>query len=196
MNSESEIDVEKVAESTLFFSLVKINGQDRLNFRVNYLALINLHTDVENTVAAIKDIVATEQKDILERDTLRLLQARNWRFHLVACGVMLAGLSSPELINQLWNVLQRGSWVAPQIAATVSLLDPRFSTRALEMIAEEGFNDQSVIAMAQLLKQSFNTSFTEEQAARIRSAKMKDSVNSGKIAVTWAEKVRSLFAAT
>jgi hypothetical protein len=93
MNSESEIDVEKVAESTLFFSLVKINGQDQLNFRVNYLALLNLHTDVENTVAAIKNIVSTEQEEVLERDTLSLLRTRNWRFHLVACGVMLAGLS-------------------------------------------------------------------------------------------------------
>jgi hypothetical protein len=100
------------------------------------------------------------------------------------------------LINQLWNVLQRGSWVAPQVAATVSLLDSRFSTRALEIITEEDFNDQSVVAIAQLLKQSSNTSFTEEQEARINSAKMKDSVNSEKIAVTWAEKVRSLFAAT
>ena len=194
MNSESEIDVEKAAESTLFFSQVRVDGQVRLNCRVNYLALLNLHTDVENTVAAIKDIVANEQKDILERDTLHLLQAHNWRFHLMACGVMLAGLSSTELINQLWNVLQRGSWIAPQIAATVSLLDSRFITRALEIIAGEGFNDQSVVAMAQLLKQNFNISFTEEQEARISSAKTKDSAESGKIAVTWAEKVRSLFA--
>lgn len=194
MNSESEIDVEKAAGSTLFFTQVNVDGQVRINCRVNYLALLNLHTDVVNTVTVIKNIVATEQKDILESDTLRLLQARNWRYHLIACGVIVAGLNSAELINQLWNVLNRGSWVAPQIAATVSLVDSQFITRALEVITGEVFNDQSVVAVAQLLKQNFNTSFTEEQEARIGSAKTKDSADSGHIAVTWAEKVRPLFA--
>jgi hypothetical protein len=196
MNSESEVDVERAAESTLFFSQVTVDGRSQLNFRVNYLALIHLHTDVENTVKTINNIVATEQKDILERDTYLLLQARNWRFHLVACGVMLAGLNSSKLLDELWNVLRRGSWVAPQIAATVFVLDPTFSARALESIMRENFNEQSIVALAQLLSQNTIVKFTEEQEARINSARLKDSVKSGRIAVTWAEKVRSLFAAT
>src|SRR5215213_9666003 len=119
MNPDSKIDVEKTAESTIFFSQAIVDGKPQLHFRINYLALINLYTDVEATVTTIKDIVQTEQKNILEQDTLLLLQARNWRFHLVACGVMLAGISSNELLNQLWNILREGSWVVPQIAATV-----------------------------------------------------------------------------
>ncbi len=107
MNRESEINVEKAAEQTLFFSRVEISGKSPLPFRVNYLALLNLHTDVENTVKTLRDIIATEQKEIVERDTRLLLQARNWRFHLVACGVMLAGLNSAELLDQLWIVLKR-----------------------------------------------------------------------------------------
>ena len=106
MSPESEIDVEKNAEATLFFSQVVVDGKSQLHSRINYLALINLHTDVESTAQTIKDIVVTEQKDILEQDTLLLLQARNWRFHLMACGVMLAGVSSSELLNQLWNILR------------------------------------------------------------------------------------------
>ncbi len=196
MNPESEIDVENAAELTLFFSRVEINGKSQLHCRVNYLALLNLHTDVENTVKSIKDIITTEQKEILERDTRLLLQARNWRFHLVACGVMLAGLSSAELLNQLWVVLQRGSWVAPQIAATAFLLDATFTARAFEVITLENLNEQSVVALAQLLLENFNVSFTEEQLARIQKAKLKDSVKSDKIAVTWTEKARFLFTAT
>src|SRR6266511_1897587 len=145
MNPESEIDVEKAAELTLFFSRVEITGKSPLPYRVNYLALLNLHTDVENTVKSIKHIITTEQQEIVERDTRLLLQARNWRFHLVACGVMLAGLNSAELLDQLWIVLQRGSWVAPQIAATVFLLDAAFTERALEAIMRENFNEQSVV---------------------------------------------------
>jgi hypothetical protein len=196
MNPESEIDVEKAAELTLFFSQGEISGESPLPYRVNYLALLNLHIDVENTVKSIKHIITTEEKEIVERDTRLLLQARNWRFHLVACGVMLAGLNSADLLDQLWIVLQRGSWVAPQIAATVFLLDGAFAERALDAITRENFNEQSVVALAQLLSQNFSVNFTAEQLARVRKAKLKDSVNSDKIAVTWAETARPVFTAT
>ncbi len=187
------MDVEKAAEETLFILKDNVDGKVELIFRVNYLALINLHTDVEDTVAAINNIVSTEQKDILERDTLILLDARNWRFHLVACAAMLAGVNSEKLLNQLWSVLREGSWVSPQIAATTYLLDPRFNIQAIESISRENFNEQSIVALAQLLQQNPNTKFTEKQETRINSAKAKDSADSGKIAVSWAEKVHSLF---
>ena len=195
MSPESEIDVEKAAESTIFFSRVVIDGESQIHSRINYLALLNLHTDVENTVQTIKDIVEIEQKNILEDDTFLLLQARNWRFHLVACGVMLAGISSSELLDQLWNVLRKGSWVAPQIAATIYILDPQFDSRALEAIKQRKLKEQSLVAIAQLLQQAFNPSFTLKQEALIKSARVNDRVDSGKIAVSWAEKVRLLFAA-
>ena len=184
-------DDEKSAESTLFFSWMNLDGKNHLNFRVNYLALLNLHSDIQNTVDAIKTIVSTERKDVLERDTLLLLRARNWRFHLVACGVMLAGLSSSELLDQLWMALKRRSWVSPQIAATGYLIDPRFSERANEIFSQETFDDKSVIAVARLLSQ--NIKLTEQQEARLNLAKVNDRDNSGKIAVTWAEKARALF---
>jgi hypothetical protein len=196
MNTESEIDVEKAAKLTLFFSRVEISGESPLPFRVNYLALLNLHTDVENTVKSIKHIITTEQKEIVERDTRLLLQARNWRFHLVACGVMLAGLNSAELLDQLWILLQRGSWVAPQIAATLFLLDGDFAERALDAITRESFNKQSVVALAQLLSENFSVNFTAEQLERVQNAKLEDSVKSDEIAVTWAETARPLFTAT
>jgi hypothetical protein len=196
MSPESKIDIEKAAESTLFFSRVVEDGKSHLHSRINYLALINLHTDVENTVQTIKDIVESEQKEILERDTLVLLQARNWRFHLIACGVMLTGLSSDKLINQLWNVLRQGSWISPQIAATAYLLDPRFSVKALDSILQENFDKQSIVALAELLKQNSAAKFSEEQEARINLAKMEDSADSGEIAVSWVENIRPLFTAT
>ncbi len=196
MSPESEIDVEKNAEATLFFSQVVVDGKSQLHSRINYLALINLHTDVESTAQTIKDIVVTEQKDILEQDTLLLLQARNWRFHLMACGVMLAGVSSSKLLNQLWNILREGSWVAPQIAATVYILDPQFESRALEAIKQRKLKEQSLVAISQLLKKTFNTSFTLKQEALIKSAKVNDRADSGKIAISWAEKIRPLFTAT
>jgi hypothetical protein len=195
MNPDSEIDVEKAAESTLFFSRVVVDGKSQLHSRVNYLALINLHTDVEATVKTIKDIL-TEQMNVLEHDTLLLLQARNWRFHLVACGVLLAGVRSTELLNQLWNILREGSWVVPQIAATVYILDPQFDSRAVEAIEQRKLNEQSLVAIAELLMQESNTSFPLKQEALIKSARVSDRADSGKIAVSWAEKIRPLFTAT
>jgi hypothetical protein len=196
MNPDSEIDVEKAAESTLFFSRVIVDGRSQLHSRVNYLALINLHTDVEATVKTIKDIVLTEQMNVLEHDTLLLLQARNWRFHLVACGILLAGVRSTKLLNQLWIILREGSWVVPQIAATVYILDPQFDSRAVEAIEQRKLNEQSLVAIAELLKQAPNMRFTLKQEALIKSARVSDRADSGKIAVSWAEKIRPLFIAT
>ena len=196
MNSDSTIDVEKAAESTLFFSKVIVDGKSEVHSRINYLPLIHLHTDVEPAIKEIKDIVLTEKMNNLEQDTLLLLKARNWRFHLTACGIMLAGVSSNELLNQLWSLLRKGSWVVPQIAATVYLLDPQFTSRALEAIERRKLNEQALVAVSELLKQKFNTSFSLKQEALIKSAKVQDNVDSGKIAVSWSEKVRFLFTAT
>ena len=196
MNPDSKIDAEKAAVSTIFFSEGMIDGKSRPRPRINYLALLNLHTDVEAAVTEIKDIIQTEQKNILEHDTLLLLQARNWRFHLMACGVMLAGVRSNELLDQLWNVLRQGSWVIPQIAATVYILDHQFDSRAVEAIEQRKLTEQSLVAIAELLKPEIYAGFTLKQEALIRSAKVNDRVESGKIAVSWAEKVRPLFTAT
>ena len=196
MSKDSKIDVEKIAEETIFFSRVVVDGKSQLHSRINYLALINLHTDVETTVKTIKDIVSSEERKTLEHDTLLLLQARNWRFHLVACGIMLAGTCTNDLISQLWNVLHEGSWIVPQLAATVYLLDTQFPKLAMEAISQENFDRQSIVALAELLQQDPNAKFTEEQKAQINFAKEKDSADSGRIAVSWAEKVRLLFTAT
>ncbi len=196
MGKDSKIDVEKIAEETIFFSRNVVNGKSQLHSRINYLALINLHTEVEATVKTIKDIVSSEERKTLEHDTLLLLQARNWRFHLVACGIMLAGICTNDLISQLWNVLREGSWIAPQLAATVYLLDTQFPKLAMEAISQENFDRQSIVALAELLQQDPNVKFTEEQKTRISFAKEKDSADSGRIAVSWAEKVRFLFTAT
>ena len=196
MSRNSNIDFEKAAESTIFCSRIVADGKPQLHFRINYLALINLHTDVEATVKQIKAIVSSEERNILERDTLILLQARNWRFHLVACGVMLAGVSTDDLINQLWKVLHEGSWIAPQLAATAYLLDTQFPKLAMEAISQGDFDRQSIVALTELLQQDPNLKFTEEQKARINFTNAKDSADSGRIAVSWAEKVRFLFTAT
>ena len=196
MSRNSNIDFEKAAESTIFCSRIVADGKPQLHFRINYLALINLHTDVEATVKQIKAIVSSEERNILERDTLIFLQARNWRFHLVACGVMLAGVSTDDLINQLWKVLHEGSWIAPQLAATAYLLDTQFPKLAMEAISQGDFDRQSIVALTELLQQDPNLKFTEEQKARINFTNAKDSADSGRIAVSWAEKVRFLFTAT
>jgi hypothetical protein len=189
-----EDELENHAASTLFFSQGVINGKVQNNCRVNYLALLNLDSDdVTDSVEIIKQIVAEEQSDTLKRDTLALLQARNWRFHLIACGVLLTGFQSSALFDQLWNTLQQGSWVSPQLAATACLIDSEFRKRAFDLLTHEDSDEKSIVSVAQLLNQDSKTKFTVQQDARISSARAKDHDNSGQLSIAWVEKAKALF---
>src|SRR5262245_47832834 len=55
-------------------------------------------------------------------DICRMLEQGNWRPHLVAAtAVVLCGYQA-EAVRLLWRQLDRGSWVAPQLAAALSFV--------------------------------------------------------------------------
>src|SRR5262249_6709385 len=56
-----------------------------------------------------------------EAEVLALLRFRNWRMNVLGATAMLAGAASPETLQAAWEVLDRGSWVAPQLAAVLLL---------------------------------------------------------------------------
>ena len=58
-----------------------------------------------------------------------LLLDDNWR---VAVGGVAAAIAlglEPRVVHALWLALDRGSWVAPQLAVAASFLDPEFEER-------------------------------------------------------------------
>ena len=64
------------------------------------------------------------------RDIDLLLEGPNWRPNLVAA-VALAALGYREgTFKKLWNAIDAGSWVTPQLAVTAFLRDPTFSEQA------------------------------------------------------------------
>jgi hypothetical protein len=65
-----------------------------------------------------------------EAEVLALFRGRNWRTHLVGATAMLAGVASPAVLGQAWERLDDGSWIAPQLAATLLLTDGAFEPRA------------------------------------------------------------------
>ncbi len=59
-----------------------------------------------------------------------LLLADNWRVTLAGVAATIVIGPAEASIDLIWDLLARGSWVAPQLACAASLLDPRFSDRA------------------------------------------------------------------
>jgi hypothetical protein len=67
-------------------------------------------------------------------DICWLLESENWRPHLVAATAVVVCGYRAEPVRLLWRRLDRGSWVAPQIAAALSIVDPEFVERARERL--------------------------------------------------------------
>jgi hypothetical protein len=93
-----------------------------------YLALLHLGGDgASQAVAAVRACCRVTSDPHL--DICRLLTDSNWRPHLVAAvAAFISGYHS-ETVRLLWHCLDTGSWVTPQIGATLFVIDPDFSAQ-------------------------------------------------------------------
>ncbi|MBX3166586.1 MAG: hypothetical protein KF760_04205 [Candidatus Eremiobacteraeota bacterium] len=98
---------------------------------LDYLALLHLNTGSAGVVERL--VESARSSPDLEAE-LRELLSEGWRPALVACAA-LQGRSSPALLDLLWKALDRGSWVAPQMAITLWMLDERFAERARQRLS-------------------------------------------------------------
>lgn len=96
----------------------------------DYLSLLHVSSNCAGLIERI-GAIARACPD-LEAEFRGLLNS-GWRPALVACAALF-GKCSPPLLEQLWLALDRGSWVAPQMAVTLSLLDPDFSQKARQRL--------------------------------------------------------------
>ncbi len=92
----------------------------------DYLSLLQLGAQDAGVVERI-GAIAQECADLPAE--MRELLSQGWRPALVAC-VALFGSCSEPLLDLLWDALDQGSWVAPQMAVTLWMLDPRFGELA------------------------------------------------------------------
>lgn len=95
-----------------------------------HLTLLNPEADAQIMLARLER--ARAQPDA--RFGLRaMFRDTNWRPHLVACVTLLlepSGSVEPSLLDALWETLNAGSWVSPQLVVVASLLDPAFADRS------------------------------------------------------------------
>ncbi|MCP4964180.1 MAG: hypothetical protein GY926_02985 [bacterium] len=96
-----------------------------------YLSLLRLEGDV--STATVDRIRAAIECEDSHRAILVLLQDDNWRPHLVGA-VAMAISPSPKAITETWRTLDAGSWVTPQMAAALSLVDSSFRERAIDRL--------------------------------------------------------------
>jgi hypothetical protein len=75
---------------------------------------------------------AMTQSPDLEGELCALLNEPNWRGHLTAAVALVISekAATKKVVEALWEALERGSWVSPQLAVCLSYIDPNFSLQA------------------------------------------------------------------
>jgi len=94
-----------------------------------YLALLRLHSD-DSSAAIEKVRTCCYNASDPCPDICRLLKDWNWRPHLVAAIAVIVSGYQAATVKQLWCRLDSGSWVTPQIAVALFLVDPDFASQA------------------------------------------------------------------
>src|SRR5688500_8324001 len=92
-----------------------------------YLALLNLSSD--DSTAAVRLVRECAASPSSHRDIVELLSDLNWRPTLVATVASFFVPPDPDVLNRMWLRLDSGSWVVPQIAVALSIVDPQFISR-------------------------------------------------------------------
>jgi hypothetical protein len=98
----------------------------------DYLTLLGLGPEALPALQFIADVVRENPE--YRQSVLALLGDPGWRLHLVAAIAVLLSPDRIDLSPALWEAIDRGSWVAPQLGVVVSICDPQFVPRAKQRI--------------------------------------------------------------
>ncbi|MCW9016265.1 MAG: hypothetical protein OQJ89_04815, partial [Kangiellaceae bacterium] len=126
-------DNEDIIYKTGFFTVEAVEGEQRKVSKVDYLEMLNYVLE-GNSIRQLKELLPTMESPI--EDICLLLSVKNWRPHLLACGAAVLIDRSPKIIDALWDRFDRTSWVCPQIAATLSIVDENFCQNTFERLAK------------------------------------------------------------
>lgn len=116
--------------------------------------------NLQISINKLSTILGSGSKEELEEGIDLLLLDLNWRCHLVAIVALLTSniIDRKRFISSLWNLLNRGSWVSPQILVALSIIDKNFTNKAERLLADD-FNIQfeNVSAIEHLVFQGGGT---------------------------------------
>jgi hypothetical protein len=110
-----------------------------------YLPLLNL-VEPEATASISLVIQCCASTSNPYPDICGLLRGNDWRPNLVGAVAMATLTHDPEANNELWDAIDRGSWVTPQLAAVAFMRDPMFGDRARERLRSGCLADISRVA--------------------------------------------------
>jgi hypothetical protein len=92
-----------------------------------HLPLLNLR-GCEREIRIVREAVGAQE---VEPTIRAMLADPNWRPNLVAAVAVLFLPPDGRLAAPLWQALDEGSWVSPQLAVVLSLHDPGFAEAAI-----------------------------------------------------------------
>ena len=142
INENNKWEVIKYVLNEWIIGLRCVFGPFGRLFRVypHYGLFLNLesHQDEESPISLnlslqkINKIFQNKSQNQINKGIKNLLSSKNWRTHIVGCVAIIKLKSENQklYIERLWGlVLNNESWVFPQILATLSIIDPDFSTK-------------------------------------------------------------------
>jgi hypothetical protein len=118
---------------TVFFAKREFEGRKCHVARIDYLEVLNAR-QISSQGELEKLKVILSETDEPGRQVAILLDVRNWRPHLIGCLAAMLVQDRALIVEALWRAFDRASWVCPQLAATLSLLDDNFVQRALDRL--------------------------------------------------------------
>lgn len=122
--------------------------RDFWNGHPNHLPLMGLHEykgessrwNLTKSLERLDLICDSHSKELIVEGIHKLLYSENWRPHLVA---ILASFKLPtseqkRLVPDFWLLLEKGSWVSPQILSVLSMVDDEFESKGRQIL-NDGF---------------------------------------------------------
>jgi hypothetical protein len=184
----------------------------------SYLDLLNLGRGAAAAIRKLRDILDAKRFRMSEIDAL--LADVDWRPQLVAAVALAIDPATQTAIPSLWSALGDGSWVAPQLAAVLSISDPEFEENARQRIdglcriegsrwlaigvpaSEAGpgsINSHSAKALAALIalceqrREWHEWLHTLTDRADVKEALAKDFDGGGSIAIRWLKSLQEIL---
>ncbi len=184
---------EDIIFNTSFFSREESEGRFYTVAKVNYLALLHLRKEfVRSEIQEVRTLIINSP-DIVS-DIHNLMSVKNWRPHIVGCFIACLIDRNEKVTELLWSCLDKGSWVSPQIAATLSLLDNSFIETATLKLEGGSFSSDAkrFMALFALINKLAPEQISDKALNRKQLLVSRDNAAFDNLTLSWREKVQLL----
>ncbi|MBB3061764.1 hypothetical protein [Microbulbifer rhizosphaerae] len=185
-------ELEDEALNTIFFEDGEYEGRSVRVSKTNYLAFLSMRGNkVSEEIDKLIALLDGFPREQIELDLIHLFHAVNWRFHNIACAFVALGFHSQKVVAALWERIEAGSWVSPQLVATAYFIDENFEDRAIELFNSEATYYKSIVSIAAILDSQCEIETVSEcSRANLEKAKEFDTDDSGNISLRWLGSLR------